>query len=236
MKIELCAASVEAIKLAKKLEIDRIELCQVLEYGGITPSPGLIEYAIAYGLDTHVLVRPRPGGFIYTQEEKEIILRDVVECKELGANGVVIGALNQFGDIDLEFVELIIKKAEGMDVTFHRAFDDTYDYERSLNFLLKTGVKRILSSGMGRNVELGYDILVEMKKYVGDQIEIMPGGGVNVNNIPKLMQGVHPDALHFSGTVKRSIDEGSKFNEELLVPDEAKIMRMVEEIRKWEQD
>ena len=74
MKIELCAASIDAIKLAKVNDVDRIELCQVLELGGLTPSPGIIEYALAYGLETHVLIRPRPGGFIYTEEEKELSL------------------------------------------------------------------------------------------------------------------------------------------------------------------
>lgn len=233
MKIELCAASVEAIKLAKQLELDRIELCQMLEYGGITPSPGLIEYAIAYGLETHVLVRPRPGGFIYTQEEKEIMLRDIIECKDLGAHGVVVGCLNEYGDIDVDFLELVRSKVDDqMEITFHRAFDDTYDYERSLSTLVNAGVKRVLSSGMGRNVDIGHDVLVKMKEFVGDRIEIMPGGGVNTNNIPKLIDEVKPDALHFSGTVKKTIDEASKFNEEVLVPDEARIRRMVEEIRK----
>lgn len=233
MKIELCAATVEAIKLAKAFEIDRIELCQVLEYGGMTPSPGLIEYAIAYGLETHVLVRPRPGGFIYSQEEKEIMLRDVIECKALGAHGVVVGALDEYGDIDVQFLELVRSKVgDEMEITFHRAFDDTFDHERSLSTLVNAGVNRILSSGMGRNVEIGHDTLVHMKEFVGDRIEIMPGGGVNANNIPKLIEEVKPDAIHFSGTVKRTIDEASKFNEELLMPDEAKIHRMVEEIRK----
>ncbi len=234
MKIELCAASVDAIKLAKEHEIDRIELCQVLELGGLTPSQGIIEYAIAYGLETHVLVRPRPGGFIYSEEEKEIMLRNVLECKDLGASGVVIGALDAFGDIDVKFLELVRKKVgDEMQVTFHRAFDDTFDHERSLNYLIDVGMDRVLSSGMGRNVDLGMEILIQMKEYASGRIEIMPGGGVNVNNIPKLISQVRPDAIHFSGTVKRSIDKDSKFKEDLLIPDESKIVRLIEEIRKW---
>ena len=164
MKIELCAASIEAIKLAKVNDVDRIELCQVLELGGLTPSPGIIEYALAYGLETHVLIRPRPGGFIYTEEEKEIMLRNVIECKQLGAHGVVIGALNEFGDIDVGFLGLIRNKlGEDLQITFHRAFDDTFDYERSLNFLINTNVDRVLSSGMGRNVDLGMEVLKQMR-------------------------------------------------------------------------
>jgi copper homeostasis protein len=234
MKIELCAATVEAIKLAKECKVDRIELCQVLELGGVTPSPGIIEYAVAYGLETHVLIRPRPGGFIYTEEEKEIMLRNALECKELGASGVVVGVLNAFGDIDTGFLELVRSKVGGeMQITFHRAFDDTFDHERSLNFLINSGVDRVLSSGMGQNVDLGMDTLIQMKAFAAGRIEIMPGGGVNVNNIPKLIHEIEPDAIHFSGTVKKIIDEDSKFKEELLMPDESKIIRMVEEVRKW---
>ena len=87
MKRELCAASVEAIQLAKELNFDRIELCQNLEQGGMTPSPGFIEYALAFGLETHVLIRPRSGGFYYSPEEFEIMLRDILECKKLGNRG-----------------------------------------------------------------------------------------------------------------------------------------------------
>ena len=72
-----------------------------------------------------------------------------------------------------------------------------------------------------------------MKAFAAGRIEIMPGGGINVNNIPKLIKEVNPDAIHFSGTMKRSIDEDSKFKEDLLMPDEGKIVRMIEEIRKW---
>ena len=234
MKIELCAASIDAIKLAKVNDVDRIELCQVLELGGLTPSPGIIEYALAYGLETHVLIRPRPGGFIYTEEEKEIMLRNVIECKQLGAHGVVLGALNEFGDIDVGFLGLIRNKlGEDLQITFHRAFDDTFDYERSLNFLINANVDRVLSSGMGRNVDLGMEVLKQMKEFAADRIEIMPGGGVNINNIPKLINEVAPDAIHFSGTVKKSIDQDSKFSEDLLLPDECKIKRMISEIKKW---
>ena len=103
MKVELCAGSIEAIKIAKKLNFDRIELCHNLEQGGTTPSPGLINYALAYGLETHVLIRPRPGGFNYNEGELEIMYRDILEVKELGAHGVVIGALDEFNLINIAY-------------------------------------------------------------------------------------------------------------------------------------
>ena len=85
IKIELCAASIEAIEIARKLNIDRIELCQDLEQGGLTPSAGLIQYAISKDIETHVLIRPRAGGFHYSEKELDVILNATYIAKNLGA-------------------------------------------------------------------------------------------------------------------------------------------------------
>lgn len=230
MKLELCAASIEAIQLAKKFDFTRIELCQNLEQGGITPSPGLIEYALAYGVETHVLIRPRPGGFMYNPDEIEIMLRDIRECKTIGAQGVVIGALNERGLIDEKSVALMIEQAAGMEVTFHRAFDDTFSFDKSLDTLINLGVDRVLSSGLSRHIDLGLPILTQMKEYANNRIEIMPGGGINASNIKKIRDGVEPDAIHFSGTKKHLLDEDSMFSETILKVNEDKIQRLLLEL------
>ena len=230
MKVELCAASLEAIQLAKELNFDRIELCQTLEQGGITPSPGMIEYAVAYGISTHVLIRPRPGGFMYSWDEVEIILRDIRECKAIGANGVVVGVLDEKGLIDRKALDLMMEHADGMEVTFHRAFDDTFEYDRSMDVLIDAGVNRILSSGLGSNVEKGMPILAQMKEYAAGRIEIMPGGGVNSSNVAKIISDVQPDAIHFSGTKKFLLDEESLFSETILKVDRHKVERLLEAI------
>ena len=152
MKLELCVASIEAIQLAKELNFDRIELCQNLEQGGITPSYGMIEYAIAYGIETHVLIRPRPGGFHYDKEELEIMLREVKNCREMGAKGVVLGVLNDRNNIDDVFLKEIIDKARGMEVTFHRAFDVVSNYEKTLEDVITCGFSTLLTSGTFSNV------------------------------------------------------------------------------------
>ena len=193
MEIELCAASIEAIQIAKEFKFDRIELCQNLEMGGITPSPGFI-----------------------------------LECKSMGAAGVVIGALNEFGTIDEKAVGLMVEKANGMDVTFHRAFDDTYNYEKSIDTLVDLGVKRILSSGLGLNVERGHENLIGMQTYANGRIEIMAGGGINANNIKKLVDEVKPDAIHFSGTRKHLLDEESMFSETILKVERDKVRRLLD--------
>ena len=227
MKLELCEASIEAIQLAKKYQFDRIELCQNLEQGGITPFYGMIEYAIAYGIDTHVLIRPRPGGFQYTQEEAELMIREVVNCREMGAKGVVFGALTEVGEIDKKLLEKVIEKAKDMEVTFHRAFDDTFDWKKAMDVLIQFGVHRILTSGLARNVEQGLPILKEMVNYANGKIEIMPGGGVNAGNVKRLVDSIHPNAIHFSATSKVQLDEESLFSESVLQVEEARLIRIL---------
>ncbi len=101
----------------------------------------------------------------------------------------------------------------------------------SLNVLMDAGVNRLLSSGLASNVSLGAPILKSMKEYVGDKLEIMPGGGVNASNIKSIISDVNPDAVHFSGTSKFELDEDSMFSETVLKADRAKIERLLAEIR-----
>lgn len=227
MKFELCAASLEAIRLAKEMNFDRIELCQNLEQGGITPSYGMIEYAIAYGIETHVLIRPRPGGFNYSEDEVEVMLREILNCKDIGAKGVVIGALTESGEIDKDVLAAFMDKAKGMEVTFHRAFDDSIDWKKSMDVLIENKVNRILSSGMARNVEIGMPILEQMIKYSADRIEIMVGGGVSAANVGRISNELQPNAIHFSGTMKFQQDEDSLFSESVLKVDKARVLRIL---------
>lgn len=230
MKLELCAASMEAILLARKYNFDRIELCQNLEQGGMTPSPGFIEYALACGLETHVLIRPRPGGFRYSDDEVEIILRDIRECKAIGVQGIVIGALQEDGWINQRAIEAMMRQADGMNVTFHRAFDDLVSFEKPLNQLIELGLNRVLTSGLASNVQLGMNNLKAMMEFANGRIEIMPGGGVNASNIAKIKNEVQPDAIHFSATTKKPFNEESRFTEMVLQIQEDKLVRLLREL------
>lgn len=228
MKFELCAASLEAIRIAKEFNFDRIELCQNLEQGGVTPSYGMIEYAIAHGIETHVLIRPRPGGFNYSEDEVEVMLREIINCKAMGAAGVVIGALTESGEIDEAILSQIMTKAKGMEVTFHRAFDDCIEWEKAMDILIEHKVNRILSSGLSRNVEIGMPILEQMIAHSDGRIEIMTGGGVSAANANKIAKELRPSAIHFSGTIKFLQDEESLFSESVLKVDKARVHRILD--------
>jgi copper homeostasis protein len=227
MKIELCAASFESIQLAQELPIDRIELCQNLEQGGLTPSIGMIDYAIGKQIETHVLIRPRAGGFCYSEEELKIMLLDISYCKRIGVNGIVIGLLTETNEINRLQLEQISEAAQDIDITFHRAFDDTIEWKRSMDLLINMGVKRILTSGVSTNVDSGFIVLREMVKYAKGRIEIMAGGGINANNVGKIETEIKPDAIHFSGTSKILLDEESLFSETILKVDRKKVSRII---------
>lgn len=227
VKTELCAASVEAIQIAREFKLDRIELCQSLEQGGLTPSAGLIEYAIKHGLETHVLIRPRPGGFHYNKDEIDLMLKNIVQCKLMGAHGVVVGVLDQLNKINKMALDQLVEKATGMDVTFHRAIDDTLSYKDSIDTLIASGVNRILTSGLKNNVDQGCSNLAAMKEYSNARIEIMPGGGINEENIKRIVTEVKPDAIHFSGTIKYATDPGSKFATTILKVDSSRIEKLL---------
>jgi copper homeostasis protein len=200
MKIELCAASVEAIDLAVKYKVDRIELCQSLESGGLTPSMGLIEKAISSGMETHVLIRPRSGNFYFTPNEKEIMINDISYCKSLGVDGVVVGSLDENQNLEESFLIEVIRAAGDMDVTFHRAFDECISWRNAMDTLVALNFTRILSSGQSKTVSDGLEVLKQMVDYADNHIEIMAGGGVNVLNLNHLLNEVKVNGIHFSGT------------------------------------
>ena len=231
MKIELCAASQEAIQIASDLKIDRIELCQNLDQGGLTPSAGMIKYAKDLGLETHVLIRTRAGGFHYSEEEVKLILNDVQFCKDFGVDGIVVGFLQPNFEIDQFAIERINDIRGELKLTFHRAFDDSIEWKRSMDKLISCGVDRILTSGFASNVDIGLANLIEMKNYAHGRIEVMPGGGVNAGNILKIKRELNPDSIHFSGTIKVLMDEDSAFSETLLKADVNRISKLCDLIR-----
>ena len=124
-KIEVCCSSLYEAREAEAGGAIRIELCGAIACGGVTPSSGVIRSIVEAGLnlDINVLIRPREGGFCYSDEEVDVMCRDIEFCREVGVNGVVIGALTQSGEVDIEACRKMIQAAGDMSVTFHRAFD-----------------------------------------------------------------------------------------------------------------
>ncbi|MCC7306747.1 MAG: copper homeostasis protein CutC, partial [Acidobacteria bacterium] len=161
--LEVCVDSVESAFAAEKGGADRVELCDNLVEGGTTPSAGSIEAARErLSIKLHVIVRPRGGDFLYSDIELDVMKRDILTAKDLGADGVVIGVLNADGTIDREHTRELVEIARPMSVTFHRAFDMTREPFEAMETLIDLGIDRILTSGQEPGAEKGVELIREL--------------------------------------------------------------------------
>ena len=198
MKCELCAYSVDACRVAARLGVDRVELCASPAEGGVTPSYATIERVTAIeGLDVSVMIRPRGGDFLYSDDEFRTMLEDIAHARRAGATGVVFGVLTADGRVDVERTRELVKAAEGMETTFHRAVDMAADYRQAVEDVIAAGCSRILTSGSYDKAIDGIENIAEAVAVAKGRIEIMAGSGVVAANAAQLAAtGV--DALHFS--------------------------------------
>lgn len=205
MIVEICANSYESAMNAEKAGAHRIELCSELAVGGITPSFGLLEKVIKdISIPVHVLIRPRSGDFTYSKEEFEIMKTNIKLCKDLGCTGIVSGILNYDMTIDQQRTKELIELSGTMSFTFHRAFDWVNNPIETANQLGKLGVDRILTSGQESSAEQGIELLKDLNKI--DQLVVMPGGGINTNNV-SLFKDSGFEEIHLSATKqKQTID------------------------------
>ena len=198
MKCELCSYSIEACHTAKRLGIDRVELCASPAEGGVTPSMGAITQACAIkGIETSIMIRPRGGDFLYSDLEMELMLRDISYARQAGATGVVFGILTADGKVDVERTRILVEAAKGMETTFHRAIDMTRDYLEAVEEVISTGCTRILTSGGYDKAIDGMHNISQAVDIASHRIEIMVGSGVMTSNALQLAR-TGADALHFS--------------------------------------
>lgn len=200
--LEVCVDSVESALAAKAGGADRLELCGDLIVGGTTPSPCLYR-AIRKETDIriHVLIRPRFGDFCYTDYETDLIEEEIKMFRDLGAEGVVIGALRPDGSLDMAKMERFMRAADGLWVTLHRAFDVCQDPYRTLEEAKQLGISCILTSGQKNSAMEGRSLLQKLHEQAGKEIQILAGGGVNSDAIRKLYEKTKITAYHMSGKV-----------------------------------
>lgn len=209
IKTELCAYSVEACRVAQRLGVDRVELCASPAEGGVTPSYATIERVSKIeGLGLSVMIRPRGGDFLYSDEEFQTMLQDIEYARRAGATGVVFGILTADGRVDIERTRQLVEASHGMETTFHRAVDMTADYEQAVEDVIATGCTRILTSGGYDKAIDGIENIARGVERAAGRIEIMAGSGVVASNAEALAT-VGVDALHFSA--KRMILGGMEY-------------------------
>lgn len=203
MTFEICCGSLESALNAQAAGAQRVELCSALALGGVTPSYGLIEQARKrLKLDINVLIRPRQGDFLYEPEEVAVMISDIQACARIGVNGVVIGALDPYGNVDMDSCRAMVAVAKhlGLSVTFHRAIDRARDIMEALEDVIALGADRVLSSGGKPTAYEGLDVLSQMNRIAGGRIVIMPGAGVNAGNINEILKKSGASEIHFSGS------------------------------------
>lgn len=200
--LEICANSLSSAKEAQLGGASRVELCQNLENGGTTPSYGqikLVREALEIGV--HVLIRPRAGDFLYSDDEFAEIKEDILYCKEAGCDGVVIGILTKDGGVDKVRMQVLVDLAKPMCVVFHRAFDRCAEPLKSLEDIIELGCDRILTSGLKNSAWEGRELIKALVDKADGRIEIMPGAGIDESNVKAIIEFTGVRSVHSSAKV-----------------------------------
>lgn len=197
MLIEAAVETLEEACRAVDEGAGRLEVCGDLAHGGITPGAGLLA-SIRQAVDVPLLamVRPRPGGFQFSEGECVGMLADIRHAKRAGADGVVIGVLKRDRTIDIDWTGRLVDAASPLPVTFHRAFDETPDLEASLDLLATAGVRRVLTSGGAPTAAEGAARLQALVARGAGRIGVLPGGGVRSENAVAIARATGWSELH----------------------------------------
>ncbi len=210
--LEVCVDSAESARYAQQGGADRLELCANLMIGGTSPTPALIREVLrTVDIPVNVLLRPRFGDFCFTPAEKRVLLDEIAECRRLGVNGVVIGALTEDGALDVPFLRQCAAEAGSLHKTLHRVFDLTRDPFEALEAAIDLGFDTILTSGQQASAPLGAKLLGQLQTAAAGRIHILAGAGVNADNIGLLaQQGIR----HFHCSGKHAVESPVKFRRE----------------------
>ena len=197
--LEICCGSADDVIEAAKGGADRVELNSNLFQGGLTPTVGSLRVVKRHvSIPVMTMVRPRAGGFCYTEAEYEVAREDARVLLENGADGLVFGFLHEDGTVDIERTRELVSIASGKPCVFHRALDVVPDWKRALDQLISLGVTRVLTSGQQSDVFFALDTIREMIEYVDGAIEILPGAGITLENVQKVVDATHCTQVHLA--------------------------------------
>ncbi|HEV7490301.1 MAG TPA: copper homeostasis protein CutC [Rhodanobacteraceae bacterium] len=205
--LEIAANSLASALAAQEAGAARVELFASLGEGGVTPSYATIALARdRLRIPLYALIRPRAGDFLYNDFELETMIGDIEACARLGCDGVVIGALDEDGNVALAECRTLIAAAGTLAVTFHRAFDLARDPRSALEDVVALGCARVLTSGQAETAPAGTELIRELVDQSAQRIVIMPGGGIDADNIGDLK--LKTGATEFHASAKRTLASG----------------------------
>lgn len=195
--LEISVESLDAALAAVRGGADRIELCENLSVGGVTPGPHLMQRARAQiRVPIFAMIRPRAGSFCYSQAEFDQMKLDITLAKRAEMDGLVLGLLTNDGAVDIPRTAELVRAAAPLPVTFHRAFDELHDISQGLEDLVNTGATRVLTSGAQPTADEGIPELVMLMRQARDRITILPGGGIRPANLRKIVQATRAAEFH----------------------------------------
>ena len=201
INLEICANSAQSALAAQRGGAVRVELCENLKQAGTTPSFGQIATARKLiDIKLYVLIRPRPGDFLYSDEEFEIMLTDAENCINQGCDGIVIGILKRDGSIDMQRCGRLVNLAHKHKIgaTFHRAFDVCADFTKALEDIIELGFERVLTSGGKITAMEGAGAINHLVKQAAGRISIMAGSGINPHNVANIVRFTGVTEVHTS--------------------------------------
>lgn len=205
--LEACVTSLETAAAAERGGADRVELCVDLSCGGVTPPDELVVRVVReLSIPVHVLIRARPGSFVYSAREMKHMRRQIEFARKAGAAGVVLGVLGDGGGVDVPTTRALVEAARPMRVTFHRAFDETADPSAALEAVIETGADWLLTSGGAPDVLVGAEEIGRLRRQAEGRLQVMAGGGLRLDNLAEVVRRSGAEWLHGSFTWREGSD------------------------------
>lgn len=199
--LEVCVDDGAGLSAAIAGGADRVELCSVLELGGLTPLPGLMALAAKAPIPVRAMIRPRGGDFVFGAQDVDAMLGDIAAARDHGLAGVVLGASLPDGRLDLDVLERLVDAAGEMQKTLHRAVDLVPDLKEAIDHAVALGFDTILTSGRATDALTGLADLALMQAHADGRLTIMAGAGINAETAPQILQRVRLGAVHGSCSV-----------------------------------
>jgi len=225
VSVEICVESVSAGMAAQRGGAHRIELCEQLRVGGLTPSHELMRQARArVSVPVYAMIRPRGGNYCYSDDEFKLMEQQIDQAKSLKMDGLVLGVLTDQGQIDVQRTHRLVQLAQPLPVTFHRAFDETSDLEQSFEDVVCTGATRLLTSGGRNGILTSLRTLADLQSKSQQRIIVMPGGGINERNVGRVIRETRVKEIHSGLGNLKSRSSGS-----LPSGFEARVRKLVEQ-------
>ena len=214
--LEICADSLASARAAIAGGADRIELCSALLAGGLTPFEGLLRQIKQESqIPVRCLMRPRPGDFLYTPEELELLKMQIHQLKAAGADGFVIGCLTADGDLDVEAMKPLVEACGDKGITLHRCIDVSRDVFQTYRDAQDLGIDTVLTSGAAASCKAGMETIAALLKLRDEENgpEILVGAGVNAGVI-RQFRGIYPGARAFHMSGKMELESAMRFRRE----------------------